>query len=816
MSTRNTEGCFVSLKWQLLVSVIVIIVCIVCIFNFITHQQLIKLKNAQAEYLHTSISYEIGSIFDSDISLANQIANQVTGLISLSVHKSKLSVNRLQSTLNKYWKNNDNNRNFSEIYIFDQSLNYLAFVGDKREFSDLFTRVKQKVNWQIICSGYCYIEIPIKIIVNNQYFVVLVTRKLSDILQKIPNRSELAFAVFDAKENSTDTKQAYGREIYPLNNNQLLNQLVNQITIKRVSLDLNKTHEINTDDGKSWLFWTYTLNNPHSSTLLLIFCDISHWYQTINHFQLSIISILIGSILLAGLLILGLIWKPVTRLVNHANLLPLLAKHKFNEIKKMTPKSPKFIRDEVNDIEVITLDVANQLEGLQKKVVNHTKELERLAMLDVLTGLPNKAMLVHELNKAIACIGRIHQQVVLLFLDLDDFKRVNDTLGHKEGDELLKIVAMRLTQNVRAMDTIFRQGGDEFLILLRGIEDKHEIPKVIHKIFAGLKQPILLKNQKLIITTSIGIAFCQDTNLAAGELIKHAELAMYRAKAAGRSNYRVFDYEMLHQAHNKMLIEQDINQAMAENQLTLYLQPIVSLQNGQLTGFETLIRWFHPQRGLILPSEFIPELAQSDAIILLGNFVLEQGLQLLTRIQQSAKNPSLYISINLSAQHFLDRQLYTDIDKLLKINNLSPDCLLLELTEESVVEQLDKTIPVMQQLERLGVRLAIDDFGVGYSSLSYLKQLPFDVLKIDKSFTQEILNNDVDTHIVNTVIELAHNLGREVIAEGIETHHQETCMKKLNCDLAQGYLYSQPISEIQVLDILTQQTPNQPWPKLGK
>lgn len=512
--------------------------------------------------------------------------------------------------------------------------------------------------------------------------------------------------------------------------------------------------------------------------------------------------------------ILGyLCFSPATkRLKKQANLLPLLSNNDFSRIRRNTQLSSQTWIDEIYLIEQSSIKLVDNMERLHHQMLERTIKLEHLSMWDELTSLPNKELLQHELTKAIACVGRIHQQITLLFLDLDEFKRINETLNHQQGDKLLQTVALRLTESLRNMDTVFRYGGDEFIVLLRGIENDEQVRQVIHKIFSSLQHPILLNKHKLIVTTSIGIAHCDNPKIHAEELIRYAELAMYQAKKAGRSNYRVFTIEMLDVAQNRMMIEQDIGLAVSDNQLSLMLQPIVHLQTEKLRGFEALIRWFHPTKGLIMPNQFIPELENSEATIEVGNYVLKRGVQILKSLQDHGWE-HLYLTVNLSVKHCMSAGLSEYIKTLLSHYEVPATSLVLEITEESVIDQLSAARTVFEQIRATGVRIAIDDFGTGYASFNYLKQLPFDVIKIDRSFTQDINHNSVDAHIVNTVVKLAHNLNRIVVAEGIETEEQAEFMKNIGCELAQGFLYSKPISQQKIFKVLEQIQKNPIWPK---
>ena len=724
-----------------------------------------------------------------------------------------------QTLLSQYWAQLHTLWNISAVRFIDNN-QVIAFAGQAQDTDDIewSSRYQNSVQTQyrIVCHNDCFFQVITPLTLDGKSVQVLIESNFDDVLTRFRADEEFELVVFSAPllqaEAYPQSHRFWNRLIFSASNPQMSEVLLTQAAKRWDWDEVVKGDGVYSIDDTPWAIWVLPLENADEGVSVLLLYDIHDWQALAQQFQQNMLGILLLSLLLTAALVTAMAWSPMQRLGLHAKMLPLLAEHEFDTLRRVLPKHKSGVIDEVDLLNHAIHTLADKWQALEAEVTANTLELKRLAMLDVLTGLPNKAMLLHELEKEIACVGRLHHQVALLYLDLDEFKRINDSLGHSEGDELLRIIAHRLTNSVRDMDTVFRQGGDEFLILLRGLRSEQDVRTVIHKIFSSLQQPIVLGNHKLIVTTSIGVAMCNTPKLSAEELIKHADLAMYQAKAAGRSNYRVFTGEMQQRANNRLMIEQDITEAINEKQLSLFLQPIVALPNGEVTGFEALIRWFHPQRGLIMPANFIPDIEDSNAIILVGNYVLEQGTALLARLLKRGW-PGLYLAVNLSAKHYLAPGLAELVKRLLLQHQLPPSSLLLEVTEESVMEQVEQAMVVMQELKELGVRIAIDDFGTGYSSLNYLKQLPFDVLKIDRCFTLGVLDNGVDTHIVNTVIDLAHNLQRKVVAEGIETQAQCDFLAKAGCEYAQGYLYSKPYNEEHILSILDQINHNHIWPK---
>jgi diguanylate cyclase (GGDEF)-like protein/PAS domain S-box-containing protein len=420
------------------------------------------------------------------------------------------------------------------------------------------------------------------------------------------------------------------------------------------------------------------------------------------------------------------------------------------------------------------------------------------ALHDSLTGLSNRTLFVDRLNQSIARSKRHPGYLfAVLFLDLDRFKLINDSLGHMLGDRLLTATAGRLESCLRSCDTVARFGGDEFTILLDDIEDTVEATQLANRIHERLSAPFNLDGQRLYVTASIGIALSTTGYRRAEEVLRGADTAMYRAKSLGRSCYQVFDKAMHTRAVTLMQLESDLWQAIELGQFRVYYQPIISLQTAGLAGFEALVRWQHPSRGLVLPEEFIRVAEETKLIVPIGRQILLAAcLQLKAWQQHMLPTGSLSVSVNLSGRQLAQPDLIEQVTQILSETGLDPHNLKLEITESVIMENAESTIRTLEQLRSLGIHLQIDDFGTGYSSLSYLHRFPIDTLKIDRSFVSRMTNNCKNSEIVGTIITLARNLGMGVIAEGVETAEQLRHLEQLNCDYAQGFLFSRPIDSL--------------------
>lgn len=420
-------------------------------------------------------------------------------------------------------------------------------------------------------------------------------------------------------------------------------------------------------------------------------------------------------------------------------------------------------------------------------------QMKQLALYDSLTGLANRRLFIDRLEQNVLSSRREQQRVALMFLDLDQFKRINDTLGHDAGDELLKTVAQRLKSCVRQRDTVSRLGGDEFTVLLTNIDDTISTTHIADKILKVLKEPVMLGKHEVIVSTSIGITIAPDDGLDADTLMKNADLALYKAKERGRDCYHFFTEELNARALRQLTLEQELRQAIQGDEFFLEYQPQVNLKSGDILSVEALLRWRHPNRGLVAPSEFVPVAEECGLIIPIGRWVLRNACLQIRMIQQMT-GQTVRVAVNLSARQFEDDSLVDYVREVLAESSLAPSQLELEVTESMLMGNMEDVIERLQQLKDTGVVITIDDFGSGYSSLSYLKRLPVDILKVDRQFVKDIPEDLNDMEITSAVIAVAHKLNLKVVAEGVEDEDQRDFLMINHCDYAQGYYFSKPLS----------------------
>lgn len=422
-----------------------------------------------------------------------------------------------------------------------------------------------------------------------------------------------------------------------------------------------------------------------------------------------------------------------------------------------------------------------EAQKLAEQVQMAKDQLDHLAHHDALTDLPNRMLLQDRLKQAIELARRQDRRLAVMFMDLDRFKHINDSLGHPVGDQLLRSVAQRLLACVRHSDTISRQGGDEFVLLLSFIEHAEDAALSAQKMLASISQPHHIDGHDLHINVSIGISIYPDDGRDAETLIKSADTAMYHAKESGRNNYKFFEQGMNDRAVQRQSIEADLRGALERQEFVLYYQPKINLHSGAIVGVEALIRWRHPERGLVLPKQFVSIAEDCGLILPIGRWVLREAC-LQARIWQQADLPPITVAVNTSAIEFRDKDFLANIRATLEETCLEPSCLELELTESLLMQDAESSDSVLHALSDMGIKLAIDDFGTGYSSLSYLRQFPIDTLKIDQSFVNQMTSNADDATIVSAVISMGKSLNKHVIAEGVETPEQSAFLLALNCD----------------------------------
>jgi diguanylate cyclase (GGDEF)-like protein len=442
---------------------------------------------------------------------------------------------------------------------------------------------------------------------------------------------------------------------------------------------------------------------------------------------------------------------------------------------------------------LMTRRTLRQLQGAEAQQREAERRLAELAQYDALTGLANRTLFNDRLAQAIARAHRTEQPVALLFVDLDRFKEINDSLGHEAGDAVLRETAARLRAHLREGDSVARLGGDEFTVILEDVAGPDEVRAVAQKLMRAFAEPIVVDGQDLFPTLSIGVALYPRDGDTAEALLRHADTAMYQAKAEGRDGFQFYAPTMSAAVTERVTLEGRLRQALERGEFQLHYQPVVRLQTGEVASLEALLRWRHPEDGLIAPGRFIAVAEQTGLIVPIGAWVLRNALATLAAWRSGGADAPAYVSVNVSARQFRAPGFVEQVRDELADSGLPAEALLLEITESLLLRDDDQVWTDLAALRALGVRIAIDDFGTGYSSLSYLRQVPIDVLKIDRSFIQSMAGSPQQTALVDGIIRLAHTLGLQVVAEGIEDAAERDLLIGMGCTLGQGYLFARPM-----------------------
>lgn len=705
------------------------------------------------------------------------------------------------------------NHNVDDLWLTSADL--ATLYASKKTPLHVLTSVQNVVennapDYQLYCLKKCQqiVSVPLLNATGNMAIVTMAISYI-DVIFSIHQAldTEVAIVAFD-KQPQAKLQQA---QISSASAIPLFNSILSQIDASVFVSEVRYNGLQVTLGEESYLMNLFPMGSSNSQDFYMAQIDnvssfTNKYIQYRTQFLLSVLTIFISVALLVHF-----VARPTTkRLLALANKLPLLARKEFIEFRTVKIPTSKHFPDEIDVLVNATTELSYELEQLNIEVTQKTQELENIAMYDLLTGLPNRNMLNFQLRKLIANRPTEEGAIGLLFLDLDDFKKVNDSHGHGDGDQLLIEAAKRINLSVRQGDMVCRFGGDEFVVLLGEIDSIACAQDVAKAIIASFQQPIKIHNSIFYVTSSIGIALSESGLTQASELISHADIAMYEAKENGGDQYYVYHDDMFLRVAHRVMMEGEVKQALDKGQFSLSLQPQLVAKTNKVYGFEALLRWQHPERGLVSPDDFIPILENSEHMIELGYWVIRRCFELFIGL----RDIGLYdvkIAINLSAAQFEDVNLFSYLESLLLEFNLSASHFELELTEQTLVQDIDKAIDTMHALRNIGFSFAIDDFGTGYSSLAYLKRMPVDVIKIDKSFVFGMLENHADFQIIMSTIAMVRNLGLTVIAEGVETKAQLHSLTENDCDLIQGYYFSKPIPEVELFDFVSRQIIDGSW-----
>ena len=721
------------------------------------------------------------------------------------------------------------NWQINNLWLFD-NISDLRFSTSKTQQSYILDDVEQVINTQssvahIRCAQECQQQISMPILSNSGEMVILsISSSLLEALAAL-NRSTFAkLAILGADKSTVNATPLARLRLTDLSvkppisftNKQFMQQLLQGLPSNLLlSQMLDSGYRLESGDN------VFLLNllpiDPHleNSIYLMFVHDISEESLAHKQYQAQVLVISIFVVVLCVFALFLMTWQFRRRLLLVAAQLPLLAQKKYQEFRMHKFAKNRFFVDEIELLQDSASLLGEELEFLDRKIEQNTRELENIAMYDRLTGLPNRNMLNHQLKKLLATMKRKSNKLTVMFVDFDKFRKVNDTHGHDIGDAFLINAAQRIRGCLRDSDMLFRFGADEFVVVFLEKSISEGAPILATKLIESFREPIAVDELLFYTSSSIGIASTADASILLDDLVRQSDMAMYASKDAGGNKYSTFSHVMQKAVVRKVELENEVRDALERGEFSFALQPQVEIATGKLFGFEALIRWYHPQRGFIPPDEFIPLIENTENMLKIGYWGLKKAFEILQQLDELGFT-GLKIAVNLSASQFLDPDLLPFLREQIKVFNRNPSQIELELTERTVVADIEQTLDTMQQLKVMGFIFSIDDFGTGYSSLAYLKQMPVDIIKIDRSFVSGMSDNSADMQIVSSTIAMVQKLGMQVVAEGVETAAQMKLLHGLHCEIGQGYFISRPIPESDLYPLLPEKLQFGVWDKLDK
>ena len=711
----------------------------------------------------------------------------------------------LQEYMNNNW----------ESLAFDLALESIAVYGeDEEESSSNWGNVESSKDLKMLvknvavfsrsralfsCQAQCRIYAALPIFMDDGSSKVLVISKtLTDFIvqfsvnynigiallrNKVPAVEPNSFRIWDYFLTGITSDADYKNQLLQLSENVSFQKFVH----KGWHLNVNEKH-----------FYFYAIpvkdDKKIATNFMVLMTDITEQKQgIINNLMVGVVIFCLG-LSLTMLSLFFVLNRPMQRIVFQAELLPLLAKSGFKLVRKEIGEhhKDKNTYDELDIFEETAVSLSYQLEQMEAEIGSRTDELEAMALYDVLTGLANRRKFTDEINEVLASTKTSKEIFAIVFIDLDNFKWVNDSLGHDIGDELLILVANHLRKSVRPTDLVARLGGDEFTIILKDIGNSENIVTVLEKILEAFRSFIKLEHHSsMAVTPSMGIAIGPTNANSVTDLMRCADIAMYSAKQDGKNCYQFFDQRMHDEIQKALILEDEVSEGIKNREFRLYYQPIVDLKTGKVLMLEALVRWIHPEKGVLAPFAFIDMLEESGKIVELGPQLFEMAC-LALKLLEACGLEDIRIAINISAKQFKDEKLVNKLLQVINRNKVKPSSLELEITENTLMENLEEQCLLLKKFQDIGFDIAIDDFGTGYSSLSYLKELPVNVLKIDRSFIKDTPDNKQDVAITSAIAAMAHKLQLDIVAEGIETVEQQNFLQDIECKYGQGYLYQKP------------------------
>lgn len=796
---------FVSLRFQAAFFLVVLFVVVVLLMSFLSLDRMENafIKDQQESHLkyQAHFQYLINMDVEHLVSLSEEL------LITQRLHKSQESYFK---ELQALWDDFYIADYLSGFSIFDRynsepvlSINpsYVP-AEEKRLLADIALQENQ-VQSKISCEERCVVATAVSKRIFGQQVVFFMEQNLTNSVLELSNIDDL-HVIFLGKQ-LTDNTESLQPFLAPWNRyvlssteyTPLLRAISSQVSLNKVSRDGAMLDHLD----RTFMFWAFALepNEQDSSHYILFLDDTTGRIAEIRqHFYDTLFYVFVSALIL-GVAILMLSARPLARIQRLARLLPKLAGQDFDIIPKKLCEQPKYFEDEIDVLEQVSVGLSKQLKALDKDVKEKAQELERAAMFDGLTGLANRSMFMFQLYNSVAQIGRQSNMLGLVFIDLDKFKAINDTLGHDLGDELLKNVASRLSKSVRETDLVCRLGGDEFVIILNNLQRTDDAERVMNKLMGNMSRSMRLGDYDINVTFSAGVAFAYNNEQDCDELLKNADIAMYEAKCKGRNKYEIFSQDMRDDTSRKFIIENGFKAALEQEQLSLRLIPKKRMGKDDVIGLEAICIWQHPTEGLITSEEFLPILEQNTLFVEYSKWLVRRVLRLLEHLEQRGLS-TLHVSFNIPSKQFSNPLLSQQLHDCFSIYEGYQKRVDIEIGESTLLKDLTQASKTMQALKDMGFSLTMDHFGSGHASLASLSRMPFDYVKLDEEFVSRVADSPAEAHIVEAMVNMSHKLGLEVIADAINTHKEYEILHQCGCDYAQGPFIATPIDEKDIFN----------------
>lgn len=798
---RVNNKIFISLFWKAVFGLALILSILV---TFFTYFNVAQLKNFQN---HQRIANQHQYVIEYN-GLLKKTALQLINLID-SIPTLQSDAKSLESKLQQHWISLQITWGLESAVLLDESGDIISQWGNKNIYPS--EHVVQRILTsgspieEMRCSDLCQLAISAPVLsIDGRVQVIQLSVSLADTLLDFQRITQTDIGLLTPVTSNGDSGRILaetGMSFSALTNRTLLQNIVhdfaNKMSWKENFIEHNqqKTFVIENHLSQYELMLLSDPDLAGNNAIVVFISDTTIARKQIEYARHTNIIIGLLAIISAVFMVVLVLWKPIRLLQKQSNALPLLPQGKFEEARNQLNSiaSNAIFADEISQLQSTSLEVTTQLENYNKELSKNTQKLFEMAHFDALTGLINRAYLTYLIDQKLTSEDEQEKHFALIYLDLDNFKHINDALGHLVGDNLLSIVATRLKLNVGAMDFVARTGGDEFCLVLNDGPTDEYVKDVAKRILSVMVNPIALDGRTLTISTSIGITFSLVDGVSAASLLQNADLAMYQAKAGGKNNYHIFNHQLHKDADSRMALEEELRSAVENEEFVLYYQPQIDLKTGKLIGCEALIRWQHPTRGLLAPFFFIDTIENNGLIIPVGKWIIKEACRQCAEWTEKGLG-NIKISINLSARQFNDPDLIIDIQSAIQTYQISAEQLEFEVTESLLATDIQHAIELLKSLQRLGSTIAIDDFGTGYSSLNYIKRLPLDKLKVDRAFIKDLPDDNDDKQITAAIIAMAHTLNLKVVAEGVETKEQMHFLQTLSCEIGQGYLFDKPIS----------------------